>query len=50
MITVTTIAACRRCDWTASGPGADQAAEKHTKQTGHPTTTIAEPSAGRTTP
>lgn len=35
----------RRCEWTARGTwaAADKAAEAHTRKTGHPTATIAEP-------
>jgi hypothetical protein len=47
MITVTATAHClgAGCDWTAAGswPDVDKAAERHTKQAGHPTGVTATP-------
>jgi hypothetical protein len=52
MTRLVTTAHCQRCDWTA-GPGdvvtVDRQAEKHVRQTKHPTATIATPTRERTT-
>lgn len=42
-ITLAIAAACRACDWSADGASADKAAERHTRNTGHPTITRGTP-------
>lgn len=37
MTTYTYQARCQGCDWRVEGPTADRAADKHTRDTGHPT-------------
>lgn len=39
LVTVVVTARCLRCEWTASGKGADLAARKHTDAETHPTVT-----------
>lgn len=41
MLTLHLEARCLDCDWTDATPKADKAAEKHTKASGHTTTTTA---------
>lgn len=45
LVRVTTRAHCHACEWTATGPGADRAAERHTRTAGrgHATETITTP-------
>ena len=42
-VTVRQYAHCRECDWVFDGPNPDKAAEKHTRTTGHATSSIMEP-------
>lgn len=43
LVRLTTTATCQACEWTATGPGADRAAERHTRDAAHTTEVVSRP-------